>query len=178
MAEFTIVARPYAKAIFEIARAGDSLAEWAELLALASGVVEDESFHGALHSPDVDPAMLTDIVIDICGERAGELETNFIRLLAENGRLYCLPAIGQEFERLRDEYENIADVQVTSAVPLSDEQKQRFAAAMRSRLGKEVRLHCQVDPALVGGAVLRSGDMVIDGSVRGRLDQLASAVTH
>jgi F-type H+-transporting ATPase subunit delta len=178
MSEFTIVARPYAKAVFEIARDNGSLAEWAEMLAFASTVVEDPGFHSLLHSPDADPSGLAGIVIDVCGEHAGALQQNFIRLLAQNDRLYCLPAIGEEYARLRDEYENVADVEITSATPLSDEQKQHFATAMRKRLGKDVRLNCDVDASLIGGAIVRSGDVVIDGSVRGRLDQLAGTVTH
>jgi len=178
MAETTIVARPYAKAAFDVARSGDSLADWAEFLALAASVVEDDGFHALMYRPDADPQRLADLVIDICGARAGELQQNLIRLLTENGRLNCLPAIAQEFVRLRDDYENVADVEVLSAVPLTDEQMKQFADAMKKRLGKDVRLSCDVDATLLGGAILRSGDVVIDGSLRGRLDRLAGALTH
>jgi len=178
MSDYTIVARPYAKAVFEIARSRDSLAEWAQALVLAASVVEDKGFNALLFKPDVDPARLADVVIDICGERAGELQQNLIRLLADNGRLACLPSIAAEFVRLRDEYENVADVEVTSAVPLTEEQKEQFADAMKKRLGKDVRLSCDIDASLLGGAILRSGDVVIDGSLRGRLDRLAGALTH
>lgn len=178
MAEHTIVARPYAKAIFELARDGDAFEEWASLLALACTAVEDDAFLAYMHSPDAEPGRLVDIILSVCGECAGELGQNFLRLLAENHRLSSLPAIAQEFESLRDEYENVADVAVTSAIPLSQEQKQEIEAAMKSRLGKNVRLNCDVDAALIGGAIIRSGDVVIDGSLRGRLDQLAGVVTH
>ncbi len=178
MSDHTIVARPYAKAVFEIARAQNSLSQWAEALALASSVVEDEGFNDLLFRPDADPQALADLVIDICGERAGELQQNLIRLLAGNGRLTCLPWIAAEYVRLRDEYENVADVEVLSAVPLSEEQKEQFAGAMKKRLGKDVRLSCDIDASLLGGAILRSGDIVIDGSLRGRLDRLAGALTH
>jgi F-type H+-transporting ATPase subunit delta len=101
-----------------------------------------------------------------------------LRLLAENRRIGSLQSIAEEYESLRDEYENVADVKVISAVPLSEEQKQEIGAAMKSRLGKNVRLNCDVDAALIGGAIIRSGDMVIDGSLRDRLDQLAGVVTY
>ncbi|UCC14033.1 MAG: F0F1 ATP synthase subunit delta [Gammaproteobacteria bacterium] len=178
MAEIKTVARPYAKAIFELARDQQTFDEWSSVLALACTVVEDEGFHGMMHSPVVSPDQLAGLVIEICGEHAGQKQQNFIRLLAENGRLHCLPAIAHEFVAMRDEYENIADVDITSAVPLSEEQKQHFATAMKNRLGKDVRLNCDIDASLIGGAIVRSGDVVIDGSLRGRLDRLAGAVTH
>ena len=176
--ESTTVARPYAKAVFEIARDDHAFTEWAGVLALASEVVEDEGFHELMHSPESTPDRLAALVIEVCGEHATDKQRNFISLLAQNGRLNSIPAIAREFETLRDHYENVADVEVTSAVPLSDEQKQHFAAAMKTRLGKEVRLNCEVDASLIGGAIVRSGDVVIDGSLRGRLDRLAGAVTH
>ncbi len=178
MAENIIVARPYAKAIFELAREGDAVEEWASMLALACRTLEDDVFQAYMHSPDAEPAHLVDIILSVCGEQAGELQQNFLRLLAENRRLASLQAIADEFANLRDEHENVADVHVTSAVPLSEEQKQEIGAAMKSRLGKNVRLNCDVDAALIGGAIIRSGDVVIDGSLRGRLDQLSGVVTH
>jgi F-type H+-transporting ATPase subunit delta len=178
MAENTIVARPYAKAIFELAREGGAFEEWGNMLALACTTLEDDAFLNFMHSPDAEPEHLVDIILSVCGEHAGELQQNFLRLLAENRRIGSLQAIAEEYESLRDEYENVADVEVISAVPLSEEQKQEIGAAMKSRLGKNVRLNCDVDAALIGGAIIRSGDMVIDGSLRGRLEELAGAVTH
>jgi F-type H+-transporting ATPase subunit delta len=178
MAENTIVARPYAKAVFELARDHDAFAQWGEFLALASAIVEDDGFRLLMHGPAAEPDRLAGVVIGVCGERAGELQQNFVRVLAENGRLGSLTEIAREFTELRDEYENIADVYVTSAVPLNETQKQEFAAAMKKRLGKDVRLNCDLDDSLIGGAIIRSGDIVIDGSLRGRLDRLAGAVTH
>ncbi len=178
MAENTIVARPYAKAVFELARDHDAFPQWAEFLALASLVAEDDGFLAFMRGLDADPDRLASIVIDVCGDRAGELQQNFIRVLAENGRLGCLPEIAREFTELRDEYENIAEVYVTSAVPLNETQKQEFAAAMKRRLGKDVRLNCDLDDSLIGGVIIRSGDVVIDGSLRGRIERLADAVTH
>jgi F-type H+-transporting ATPase subunit delta len=131
-----------------------------------------------MHSPDAEQEHLVDIILSVCGEHAGQLQQNFLRLLAENRRIDSLQAIAEEYESLRDEYENVADVKVISAVPLSEEQKQEIGAAMKSRLGKNVRLNCDVDAALIGGAIIRSGDMVIDGSLRDRLDQLAGVVTY
>ena len=109
------------------------------------------------------------------GPTAGQ---NFIGLLADNDRLAYLPEIAMEFEHLRAEAEKIVDVDVTSAIALDEPQQQKIAAAMRERLGRNVRLHCEIDESLLGGAVVRAGDLVIDGSLRGRLDRLAGALTH
>ena len=116
--------------------------------------------------------------MDICVDTADELGRNFIAVLVENGRLNCLPSIRDEFERLRAESENIIDVELTSAVELSDEQKDNYKQALKKRLGKSVRLNCRTDESLIGGAVIRAGDMVIDGSLSSRIERLANAVAH
>ncbi|MGB5210307.1 MAG: F0F1 ATP synthase subunit delta [Gammaproteobacteria bacterium] len=178
MAEKSTVARPYAKAVFELAREGDSMAAWSELLTVAAEVVKDPGFSDLLGSPLVEDQKLADLVIEVCGERADQLGRNLIRVLAENDRLAYLPEIDMEFEQLRAEAERIVDVQVTSSIALGEAQQQKIAAAMGKRLGKNVRLHCEIDESLLGGAVVRAGDLVIDGSLRGRLERLAGALTH
>jgi len=178
MAEKSTVARPYAKAIFELASDGDSMAAWSELLTVAAEVARDRGFKELLGSPLMEDQQLADLVIDVCGERADQLGRNLIRVLAENDRLAYLPEIDLEFERLRAEAEQIVDVQVTSSIELGEAQQQKIAAAMGERLGKNVRLHCEIDESLLGGAVVRAGDLVIDGSLRGRLERLAGALTH
>ena len=178
MAENSTVARPYAKAAHAIAEERDAADAWSTLLEIGATAVEDEGFRRLLASPDTTQKELADLLIGICGERADELGRNFFHVLAENGRLGFLPDIRAEFERLRAETENIVDVEISSAVPLSDDQRNRYAASLTKKLGKTVRLHCEIDESLLGGAVIRAGDLVIDGSLRGRLDRLASAVKH
>ena len=178
MAEKTTVARPYARAVFEIARDSESFGDWSEFLERAAAVVSDPRVSGLIGNPAVTRGDLIDLLLEIVGDGAGEEGKNFLRLLAENGRLACIPEIGAEFEALRAEAENIVDVTVTSAVPLDEEQRSRFATSLRSKLGREVRLHCDTDASLLGGAIIRAGDLVIDGSLLGRLQRLAGAVTH
>jgi F-type H+-transporting ATPase subunit delta len=103
---------------------------------------------------------------------------NFIRLLAQNKRLAVLPQIAAQFELLRAQYENEVDVQVTSAVPLTDSQRAKMAAALKSRFKRDVRMTTRLDPTLLGGAVIRAGDLVIDGSINGRLQRLTSDITQ
>ncbi|MEJ2515472.1 MAG: F0F1 ATP synthase subunit delta [Gammaproteobacteria bacterium] len=178
MAEKTTVARPYARAVFEIARDSDTLSAWSDFLERAKLVVADERIHELIGNPAISRHDLGDLLIELCGDAAGEQGANFIKLLAENGRVAYVPEIAAEFEELKAEAENVVDVTITSAVPLDDDQRGRFAASLRQRLGRDVRLHLETDSSLIGGAVVRAGDLVIDGSVRGRLQRLSGAVTH
>lgn len=178
MAEKITVARPYAEAVFGLAREHDAYAGWSDLLAVAARVASDPAFSRLLGNPAMERQQLADILIELCGDQADQSGRNFIRLLADNDRLAYLPEISMKYEQLRAEAEKIVDVEVTSAVALDEPQQQKIAAAMRERLGSNVRLHCEIDQSLLGGAVVRAGDLVIDGSLRGRLDRLAGALTH
>ena len=178
MAEKSTTARPYARAVFELAEETDSFPAWSAFLERAATVVMDERVAGILDSPSVSRAELADFMIDLAGDEAGEHGHNLIRLLAENDRLDVLPEITLEYAVLRDAAQNVVDVEIISAVALTEEEKSGYEAAMRKRLGRNVRLECRVDESLMGGAVIRAGDLVIDGSVSGSLQQLASAVSH
>lgn len=178
MAEKATIARPYAKAAFESARQHDALDRWSAMLATASSVVQDERVAPLLLNPRVTPDQLSGLIADISGESLDERSRNFIATLASNRRLALLPEIAVMFAALRAEAENIADVHVVSAVQLDDAQKQRLAVALKKRLKREVRLHCEVDRSLLGGAVVRAGDFVIDGSVKARLDRLAVEMSN
>ena len=178
MAEKATIARPYAKAAFESARQHSAAERWSTVLATASSVVQDERVARLLSSPRVKPEQLSGMVAEIVGGDLDEQTRNFLATLASNRRLALLPEIASMYEALRAEAENTADVQVVSAVDLSEAQKQRLAAALKQRLKREVRLHCEVDASLVGGAIVRAGDFVIDGSLKARLDRLAVEMSH
>lgn len=178
MAEKATIARPYAKAAFESARQHHALESWSKVLATASSVVQDERVARLLSSPKVEPEQLSGLIGDIAGQSLDEQTRNFLATLASNRRLALLPEIASMYEALRAEAENTADVQVVSAVQLDDAQKQRLAAALKKRLKREVRLHCEVDASLIGGAIVRAGDFVIDGSLKARLDRLAVEMSH
>jgi F-type H+-transporting ATPase subunit delta len=125
----------------------------------------------------VTPEQLAQLVSSIAGAPLGDEGANFVRTLAVNRRLAYLPEISTRFDELKDAALGVADVTVTSAAPLDASQQQKLAAALQQRLKRTVRLHCEVDPALIGGAVLRAGDLVIDGSLRTRLDRIAYELT-
>jgi F-type H+-transporting ATPase subunit delta len=178
MAERATLARPYARAAFESAQASNKLGDWSQLLAGASAVVSDTRVAGLLSNPKVSSTQLVEFIIDVLGGNLDEHARNFLSTLAENHRLGVLPEITSAYEELRAAQENVADVQITSAIQVNDAQRQRLADALRKRLKREVRLHCDVDPGLIGGAVIRSGDLVIDGSLKAQLDRLTAIATH
>jgi F-type H+-transporting ATPase subunit delta len=177
MADRITTARPYARAAFGEAREQRRLGEWNEALAVAAQVVADPRVEPLLESPHVTPAQLATLVIDVAGARLDDEGRNFVLTLAENRRLGYLPEIAAIFRELKDAAEGVADVTVVSAVPLDEQQQRTLSAALGRKLKREVRLHLELDPGLIGGAVLRAGDLVIDGSLRARLDRIAQALT-
>jgi F-type H+-transporting ATPase subunit delta len=178
MAEKATIARPYARAAFGYARAANALAAWSDALNAAASVIGDSRVHKLLGNPKVTASQLIDFIADVLGGKLDANVRNFLDELARNRRLGLLPEVASMFEAMRAEVENVADVQITSAVALDDAQCQRLTAALKKRLQKNVRLHCEVDVSLIGGAVIRSGDWVLDGSLRARLDRLATAMTQ
>jgi F-type H+-transporting ATPase subunit delta len=178
MAEKVTVARPYAKAVFELAREHDDFARWSTILAAAAAVVQDSRVARLLSSPRMQPSELIDLIAAACGDALDGSGRNFFSTLAQNRRLGVLPEVAAHYEELRAEVENVADVHVTSAVELNATQRERLGTAVQRRLKREVRLHCAVDAGLIGGAVVRAGDFVIDGSLRARLERLASQIMH
>jgi F-type H+-transporting ATPase subunit delta len=177
MAEKVTIARPYAKAAFEYAREQGRFAPWSQMLSQAGAVVADPRVARLLLNPRVTPADLVGLIADV-GGALDEQMRNFLDTLAQNRRLGLLPEIAASYELLRAEVENVADVHVTSAAPLDDAQRQRLLAALKKRMQREVRLHCDVDATLIGGAIVRAGDFVIDGSLRSGLDRLAVEIAH
>ena len=172
MADRNTIARPYAKALFEFALGHKKLDAWSAALALAAAIVRDARVRNLLTSPHVTPEQLADLLIGMVGGKLDEEGRNFIRVLAQNRRLGFLPEIAVIYEKLRAEEENTVDVTVTSAVALDAALQRKFAAALSARLKRDVRLQCETDPSLLGGAIVRADDLVIDGSLRGRLERL------
>jgi F-type H+-transporting ATPase subunit delta len=173
MADRITIARPYARAAFEEARAHQGLGPWSDALKIAAEVVRDPRVQSLLGNPHVTPEELAQLVTSIAGSKLGDHGANFVSTLAANRRLAFLPQIAARFEELKDSAEGVADVTVTSAAALNDAQRGKLAAALEKRIKRKVRLHCDIDPNLIGGAVVRAGDLVIDGSVSARLNRIA-----
>jgi F-type H+-transporting ATPase subunit delta len=176
VADTATIARPYARAAFEYARDASALPAWSELLAKVGEALGDERVAALVGNPHVRNAELVDFLLDLAGAGGNANARNFLRLLAENCRLEAVPAIAAQYEVLRSEVEHTVDVTVTSALPLTAEQSAKLTAALAKRLQRTVRLHAETDPALIGGAIVRAGDFVVDGSLRGRVERLGTAM--
>ena len=177
MAEKTTIARPYAKAAFQEAQGDKDLAPWSETLRAAATAVRDPRVHELLGSPSVSGEDLAQFVMGVTGPALDEHRQNFFRMLAENHRLGFLPEISALFDEYKDEAESVIDVTVTSAAPIDSAQQQALGKALERKLKRTVRLHCVTDSTLIGGAVLRAGDTVIDGSLLSRLKRIAFELT-
>jgi F-type H+-transporting ATPase subunit delta len=177
MAEPETIARPYAKAAFEFARDAGDFAAWSAGLEVAAEIVADARVAALIDDPEHPTEDVVSLIAGVAGERLDAPMLNFVRVLAENHRLPLLPEIASQYETERAEVENTVDVEVVSAVPLSAAQGDKLAAALKIRLKRRVRMHNSVDAALMGGAVIRAGDLVIDGSIKGRLERLATELT-
>ncbi len=177
MSELTTAARPYARAAFEIAQANESQEEWTNMLSFIAAVAHDPTMRSLLDSPTLSQKQSAELFISVCAEKLNDKGQNFIKLLSENDRISLLPEIAALYEHYRAQAEGTIDAEVISADEVSDEQLNKIAASLKQRLGKEVRLTSSVDETLIGGAVIRAGDLVIDGSVRGRINKLSTTLT-
>jgi F-type H+-transporting ATPase subunit delta len=178
VAERATIARPYAKAAFEYARDAGAFAAWSQGLKLAEQIVADPRVAALAKSPSLTAADLAGVITDVAGTVLDAGMQNFVRVLAENRRLLLLPEIAAHYEELRAAAENTLDVEVISAVTLSDAQADKLKQALSTRLKRAVRMQNSVDSTLLGGAVVRAGDLVIDGSLKGRLERLATDLTR
>ena len=178
MAESLTIARPYAQAAFLVAEQHHTLKDWSEMLALLAAISSDPAMAAVIDNPQLTETQVADLFISIGGERVNEKCQNFIRLLAENGRLQLLPDIAAAFEVQRREAEHTVQAQLVTAYPASETQKDAVIAALKKRLERDIELECSTDPGLLGGAIIHAGDLVIDGSIRGKLERLGNALTH
>lgn len=176
MAELSTIARPYAKAAFEYARGNSSLQQWSEQLTTVAAVMGDESVESVLGNPGLTAAQQAEVLNQVCGEEIGSQVRNFLVILASNKRLPLLPEIHTQFEQNKANQEKSVDVEVVSAFEVADETKNKLAEALGKKLEREVRVSSSIDEDLLGGVLIRAGDLVIDGSVRGRLNKLSEAI--
>ena len=176
MAELITLARPYAKAAFEHALDAQALDTWAQALGTATAVAAEQGVAQMLGAPALTSTQKADALIEICGDALNESGRNFIRVLAENKRLQLLPQVHQLFLALKANQEQTVELEVTSAFEISAEQSALLARVIGQKLKRAVRISTTVDNTLIGGAIIRSADMVIDGSIRGRLAKLSEAM--
>ena len=175
MSELTTIARPYAKAAFELAVEKGTVESWNDMLFFAGQVASNEQAAAALAGLPT-ATEKADLFIKICAEQLNEQGQNLIKVMAENGRLVALPAVAELFAELKADYDKEIDVDVVSATPLAAEQQVSLVAALEKRFARKVKLNCSEDATVVGGLIIKAGDTVIDGSVRGKLNRLATTL--
>jgi F-type H+-transporting ATPase subunit delta len=176
MAELSTLARPYAKAVFELARDEGKLAEWSTLLAGIATAVQDKSVAAAIGHPAIGRGQLADVLVQVMGGDTTAEGKNLLRLLAEYNRLKLAPAIAEQFEALRAEHERRVEVEISTAAPVEAAQQQALVAAVKKKLNRDVNVEWKIDASLIAGAQIRAGDTVIDGSISGELARLRQAL--
>ena len=173
MQENTTIARPYARAVFEQSQEEGDLQKWSVMLQLLKLIVSDPAMQSVIKNPRLEREKLAELILDICGKHLTESGRNFVNLLVDAGRISVAPQIHALFEEKKDRAEGVAGVEVISAYPLDDNQQEKIKKIMAKRLGKKIDITTRIDKSLIGGAVIRAGDSVIDASLKGRLKQLS-----
>jgi F-type H+-transporting ATPase subunit delta len=175
MSDLTTIARPYAKAAFDFAVDKGQLDQWGQMLSFAAEVAKNEQMNELLTS-SFSAEKMAEIFVAVCGDQVDANGQNLLKVMAENGRLTALPDVCEQFFILKKEHEKEVDVEVISASELSDEQLANIGSKLEARLERKVKLNCSVDETLLGGVIIRAGDLVIDDSARGRLNRLSDAL--
>ena len=178
MQENTTIARPYATAAFEQALEEGKLSDWSTMLQVLDLVISDKQMKFVLDNPRLDDEAVAEFVIDICGNNLSDTGKNFVKVLAHAGRLVLAPKIYSLYEQKRSEAENIVEIEVISAYALDEEEKNKMADAMARRLGRKIEINTNTDESLIGGAIIRAGDSVIDASVKGSLKKLENQLAE
>ncbi len=176
MAEAITIARPYAHAIFGIADDKGELKAWSELLTVLAQCVAQPEVQSIISSPADSDEQVIGLLANVSGKLMTDDANNFLAVLAENNRLQLLADIAVIYEELREEAEQMITADVTSALKLTVKQEKDISAALKKRLGRDVTLNTSVDKTLLGGAIIRAGDTIIDGSALGKLNRLANAI--
>lgn len=176
MAQLTTTARPYAKAAFKAAQEAGDLQGWSARLNLLAALTQQEKIAAFMANPALSGERKAQVLCEICGDELGRQQQNLVHLLAANKRLPLLPEIAVLFEGLKAEQERTVEVEVVSAYDLDSNAEAQLVQALKQRLQRDVRVSSRTDKSLIGGVVVRAGDLVIDGSVRGKLKKLHETI--
>ncbi|OGT70827.1 MAG: ATP synthase F1 subunit delta [Gammaproteobacteria bacterium RIFCSPLOWO2_02_FULL_56_15] len=174
MAGTTTIARPYATAVFELARESDALNAWSGMLHLLQQVLADPQMQAVLNNPRVNAAALSDLIIAVCGDGLDDQGRNLVRTLSDAGRLVLAPEIYSIYEQQRLAAEGVVEMEILSAFPLEQEEQDRINGILAGRFDRKLSISTRIDTSLIGGVVIRVGDSVIDASIKGKLRQLGN----
>lgn len=182
MAEPVTIARPYAEAVYKLAREKNALAQWSDALANLDAVVGDARVQAIISDPNVSAQQLEGLVLGVTGDKLEALVAkearNFIQVLVQNNRLELTPHIRGLYESLKREHEGVLEAQVISALPIGDDQMKSLVATLEAKFKRKITARLEIDSQLIGGVKIVVGDKVIDATVRGRLDAMAATLTH
>jgi len=178
MADYTTVARPYARAVYQQAIETSSIDGWNDVLALMAAVVNDADMCSLLDDPEISNEQQAVLMLKVIGDKLDAQQQNLIKLMAENGRLKALPEVSEQFEIYRAEAEGKVDAEVRSAFPLSSEQEESITNTLKAKLGREVTITTTIDESLIGGVIIKAGDTIIDGSMKSQLESLALTLSR
>jgi F-type H+-transporting ATPase subunit delta len=176
MAELNTIARPYTKAAFDFALEKGEVDQWSNMLSLAAAVVNDSEMKRVLGIPSLSVKQKADLLIAVCGKQVSEAGKNFLTLLSQNRRLILLPEISNQFNELKANHEKSIEIDMVTAYDLDAELVEKLAQALRTKLGREIKVTSTTDKSIIGGVIIRANDLVIDGSVRAKLAKLAEAM--
>jgi len=178
MAEYTTSARPYARAVYALATETSSIDSWGEALALLAAVAADANMQELLDKPQLGKEQKGELMLKVLSDKLNPQQQNLVRLMAENGRLRALPEVAHQFEIYRAESEGKVEAEVISAFALTSEQEQAITETLKSKLGRDVSITTSTDESLIGGVVIKAGDIIIDGSMKSQLESLAISLSR
>ena len=178
MSELITAARPYARAVFELGQADSELDKWTEQLSFMATIMADPEMSQVLDNPKLTKAEQAGMFVHVCGDKIGVKATNLVKLLADNDKLSLLPEIAALYEQFKTDHEGLVEAEVVSALEISADQEQAIASSLKKRLGRDVHITTRIDKSLMGGAIIRAGDLVIDGSLKGRLAKVTTALSR
>jgi F-type H+-transporting ATPase subunit delta len=176
MAEPSTIARPYAEAVYRLAEAGGTFAQWSDTIGDLAKVAADPRIAAAINDPNIPTAKVAGMFLAVLAGRLSAEAENLVRVLAENRRLEMLPEIATQYDALKNEHEGTVEAEIVSAFPLDQVQLQTLVAHLESNTGKRVKPVVSVDSELIAGVRVVIGDKVIDGSARAQLAALEAAL--
>ena len=178
MAESVTIARPYAQAVFRLARENRALAAWSDRLQRLAAVAQDPEMAKVVGNPKFSAKQVAELFVSLSGETDNAELASFVGILAENERLDVLAQILEIYEQLRSAEEGVKDALITSAYPLDAEQLKKLMSQLETHFGSKLQPQVEVDAALIGGVKVAVGDQMLDASVRGKLDAMATALKN
>ncbi|WP_300089014.1 F0F1 ATP synthase subunit delta [uncultured Nitrosomonas sp.] len=176
MAEAITIARPYAEALFKLAKGNGSLFSWSEMLQVMSAITRENQVRELINNPQISSQKMCEIILSISGKKVNEIGERFLTLVTENQRLEILPQICELFEQLKAQHEGVLEAEVVSAFPLESGQQEKLVSILESKFKRKVKVGVSVNNELIGGVRIKIGDQVIDSSVHGKLEAMATAL--